>query len=331
MITAQILSPLYVGVLDELGETGDCLYDTAVQYRDVISQAFSNFKTAEYPSPNLMRYFSWPSDYYMENQIRSKIETAFLTAVVENGRLCSCLNLELDSPLSYEESLVLQEQMEKQYRDGWGEAFELQDIRASAGESIYARLYHDGDMQMRFISSTSEADMMRGTADEVRLKNQSRMASDMPACIELLRSLEHYLGTGKSLLGEWMQTIYETNPDFTEAPVEVAKQIVSAFREVDRAYGNEFARNLYYQADIVLPTEIVAAGRYLSVGGKYEDLHSLAAIGWFMDDFQSFPHDKLLQAVNYMNNGGSADGIYDVFSTEVSPNPPEQHAPGISR
>lgn len=193
---------------------------------------------------------------------------------------------------------------------------------------------HEGPEQFTITNGVVESNRtaeVDSFADEVRLKNQARMASDMPACIELLRSLEHHLGTGKSLLGEWMQIIYEINPDFTEAPIEVAQQIVSAFKEVDRVYGRELARNLYYQADIVLPTEIVAAGRYLSVGGKYKDLHSLAETGWFMDGFQDIPYDRLLQAVNYMNNGGSADGIYDVSSTEASPNSTEQQAPGISR
>ena len=99
-----------------------------------------------------MAHFSLPDEPKMEAALRAKINTARLSAGTIEDRLYAVVDLELSAGLTEEERCAFSEMLEAQYRDGWGQDFEIQSILTAQGEELCARLYHDG-----LIFSTGEA------------------------------------------------------------------------------------------------------------------------------------------------------------------------------
>ena len=141
----RLISPLWVGLLDqECGSIPECLYDTPIEYEDDIREALQDFLKKVYSSSDLMVRFSLPEAREMETEIRSKVSSACLDISVIDERLYAVVDVETSTDLTEEELDAFMEQIEAQYRDGWGSAFEMADIPTSQGDMIYARLHHDG-------------------------------------------------------------------------------------------------------------------------------------------------------------------------------------------
>lgn len=146
--------------------------------------------------------------------------------------------------------------------------------------------------------------------------NKARHAADMPECIRLLSSLEDELQGEKGQVGEWMRISYELNEDFEVAPAEMVQEICDAFRKVNHQYGNHIACALYASQSIVLPSEIVHAADYLSMGGKFKDIRDLAASGVFMSDYDLLGYDLKAEIVALVNSGGSVDELYSLIDSQ---------------
>ena len=139
----RIYSTVHVGLVDrESGEVVEALYDHAAQYQESLALALAQFSTVEYPDGNLMQYFSLPDNRPLETAIKGKIQEARLTTHAVGKTLYAALDLTMSADLTDEELDAFQEQIESQYRDGWGAEFELANFCAGA-DFVCMRLYHD--------------------------------------------------------------------------------------------------------------------------------------------------------------------------------------------
>ena len=140
-----LLSPLCVGVFDqEYGGSPECLYDSPIEYENDIREALHEFLRKVYSGNDLMACFSLPDAREMEAAIRSKVRSACLDVRVIDERLYAAVKVETSVDLTEEELDALAEQVEIQYRDGWGSAFNLEKIPTSQGDLIYASPYYYG-------------------------------------------------------------------------------------------------------------------------------------------------------------------------------------------
>lgn len=141
----RLVSPIWVGLVDEeYGGSPECLYDSAIEYEADIRAALFAFLEKEGSGRDLMAGFSLPEAQELEAAIRSKVSAARLDVSAAGGSLRAAVKVETSASLTREELDALMEQIEAQYRDGWGSAFELEDIPAGRGGVIYARLHHSG-------------------------------------------------------------------------------------------------------------------------------------------------------------------------------------------
>ena len=136
----------------ETGETVEALYDEAGQYCEVFARSLDAFCTDEYPANDLMLYLHWPDDPQMEAAIRHKIHSAHITVEACGTTLYGKLELNMTEDLTVTELEAFTEQVECQYRDGWGAEFELITIPTS-DEPVYLRLWHE---DIAFFTSASK-------------------------------------------------------------------------------------------------------------------------------------------------------------------------------
>lgn len=127
----------------ETKELVDNLYDEAGQYCEAISQGIKAFHTAEYPSNDLMRYFKLPDDPETEAAVKEKVRSACVDVAAVGKILYTKVELDLAADLTSWEMYAFVEQMESQFRDGWGAEFELVDIPAGE-DCVCLRLSHNG-------------------------------------------------------------------------------------------------------------------------------------------------------------------------------------------
>ena len=112
----------------ETGEAIEPLYDEAGTYCEVIARQMEAFRTKEYPTDDLMRYFCLPNSPQTETSIKSKIRSAHVTVEAVGKNLYGKLKLDMTADLTSRELEAFTRQIEVQYRDGWGAEFELLDI-----------------------------------------------------------------------------------------------------------------------------------------------------------------------------------------------------------
>ena len=139
----HLYSTIFVCSVDpKSGELVDALYDIAAPYQEAISKSLKSFHTRKYPDNNLMRYFKLTDNPQMEASIKGKIRSAYVDVEAWGELLYARLDLDMTADLTFEELDAFTEQIEVQYRDGWGEAFELLNIPAGE-EAVFLRLWHD--------------------------------------------------------------------------------------------------------------------------------------------------------------------------------------------
>lgn len=143
-----------------------------------------------------------------------------------------------------------------------------------------------------------------------------RFSRELAESARQLLSLEQELGGQAGNFGEWLQIAYEVNEDFEVPFSDVVRDICEAFQIVEQNYGTAVAQYLYDTRSAVLPTEIENAARYLSCGGRTEDISALAKSGFFMEELV---HDNIVRAVAYMEAGGAAAGAYQAAKDDVQP------------
>lgn len=159
----RLFSTVRVSLLDtNTYEVVEPLYDQAAEYKEDIARAMSSFKTPEYPTHNLMHYFSLPENKQMEDSIKSKIQSALPTVQAVQKKLYAALDLTMTSDLTSDEFIAFREQIETQYRDGWGAEFELSNIPTDRGDTVCLRLYHQ---DIEFYTA-EEFNLMYGRIDE---------------------------------------------------------------------------------------------------------------------------------------------------------------------
>lgn len=123
-------------------EAQEALYDSGVCYYQDIVQEMKNFHTDEYPTNNLMQYFSLPYDKKREKIIKQKILSAYPTVQAEGNSLYAVLELNMVKDLTVSELHDFTEQIAYQYEYGWGEALEYHNFKTQNSDHITVRLYH---------------------------------------------------------------------------------------------------------------------------------------------------------------------------------------------
>ena len=123
-------------------EVAEALYDHASCYEQDIAQAMKDFHTEQYPSTDLMQYFSL-SNKRLETAIKSKVLSAHPTVHVEEKILYAVLELQMMKDLTVEEFTSFVKQIARQYETGWGKKLEYHDIKAKNSDVVSIRLYHD--------------------------------------------------------------------------------------------------------------------------------------------------------------------------------------------
>ena len=156
----------------------------------------------------------------------------------------------------------------------------------------------------------------RGQRGQEQQRNRGRFSRELPESARQLLSLEQELGGQAGNFGEWLQIAYEVNEDFEVPFSDVVRDICEAFQIVEQNYGTAVAQYLYNTRSAVLPAEIKNAARYLSCGGRTEDISALAKSGFFMEELV---HDNIVRAVAYMEAGGAASGAYQAAKDDVQP------------
>lgn len=156
----------------------------------------------------------------------------------------------------------------------------------------------------------------RGQRGQEQQRNRGRFSRELAESARQLLSLEQELGGQAGNFGEWLQIAYEVNEDFEVPFSDVVRDICEAFQIVEQNYGTAVAQYLYNTRSAVLPAEIKNAARYLSCGGRTEDISALAKSGFFMEELA---HDTIVRAVAYMEAGGAASGAYQAAKDDVQP------------
>lgn len=122
-----------------------------------------------------MTHFSLSDEPEMEAALRAKISAARLGTGIIEDRLYAVVNLVLSAELTEEERDAFSDMLEAQYRDGWGQDFEVQSILTAQGEELCARLYHDG---LTFL-----------TGEEISSRERQRLESNEASSMESGESL----------------------------------------------------------------------------------------------------------------------------------------------
>ena len=156
----------------------------------------------------------------------------------------------------------------------------------------------------------------RGQREQNQRRNRERFSRELAESARQLLSLEQELGGQAGNFGEWLQIAYEVNEDFEVPFSDVVRDICEAFQIVEQNYGTTVAQCLYDTRSAVLPTEIKNAAKYLSCGGRTEDILALAKSGFFMEELA---HDNIVRAVAYMEASGAAAGAYQAAKDDVQP------------
>jgi len=91
-----------------------------------------------------MTYFSLRGQRKMAKVIRSKVHAARMDVCSIGDTLYAAVDLELSEDLTKEELIAFTEQLEDQFKHGWGAEFELVDIPVAGGKEIAAWLDHSG-------------------------------------------------------------------------------------------------------------------------------------------------------------------------------------------
>ena len=139
----HLYSTVHAALVDNMeGEVIEALYDNAGQYQEAISRSMATFHAEGYLGNDLMRYFKLPDDPKMEQSIKSKVESACVTVEASGAILYARLDLSMSADLTHDELDAFTDQIESQYRDGWGAEFELLTIPAGK-EAVCLRLGHD--------------------------------------------------------------------------------------------------------------------------------------------------------------------------------------------
>ena len=81
-------------------EAQEALYDSGICYYQDIVQEMKKFHTNEYPTNDLMQYFSLPYDKKREKIIKQKILSAYPTVQVEGNSLYAVLELNMVKDLT---------------------------------------------------------------------------------------------------------------------------------------------------------------------------------------------------------------------------------------
>lgn len=140
----RLYSTVRVSLMEkDSDEVAEALYDKAAQYCDDVASAIVQFQNEEYQTNDLMQYFELPDYKQMEEMIKQKVKTAFLTTQSRRDTLFAVLELDLTEDLTVEELEVFAKQIEHQYMNGWGGDFEVQNILTSTSDVIALRLWHD--------------------------------------------------------------------------------------------------------------------------------------------------------------------------------------------
>lgn len=154
----HLYSTIRAGQVDpETGETVEALYDEAAQYCGDIAQWLKSYQTEDCPAGDLMRCLHWPDDPNMEAEIRRKVRSAHVTAEASGSLLYARLDLDMTADLTVPELEAFTEQVESQYRDGWGAELETVNIPTADG-AVYLRLWHE---DIAFFTGAAKEDFER--------------------------------------------------------------------------------------------------------------------------------------------------------------------------
>ena len=145
--SSKLISTVFVVLVDpDTNETIEPLYNLAGKYAADIQKFMAGFATKEFPSNDLMAYFSLPGLSAAEASIRQKIKSAVPSVYAQGELLFTVLKLEMTADLTNGELELFKEQIERQYEIGWGGALMETSITAASGDEIAVCLWQS-DME----------------------------------------------------------------------------------------------------------------------------------------------------------------------------------------
>jgi len=155
-------------------------------------------------------------------------------------------------------------------------------------------------------------------ADTISRDSSFYYIGEMSETIRFLSDVENKLEGQQGQFINWVHVSYNLAEALEESPTETAKGIGDAFQEINEKYGENIVRDLYNSKSAVLPEEMLNAAEYMHIGGKLEHINGLCSVGFFMpDEFEQFGDLEKHKAIEYMNNGGDVEQIYNaIFAAE---------------
>lgn len=188
-----------------------------------------------------------------------------------------------------------------------GTSFELRNATKEEMETIIDDDFPSSDLCDGILYCINREDKNKEEVFIAREGYRACIGSDLPICCRMLYDLENQLHGHAGCFGEWLQAAYEINEDFERPLRKMTEEICEAFQWIQNECGSEIAQKLYDDHEIVLPSELRAAARYIHMGGKYETLKELADEGVLLGD--SWSSEEMERIADYMNDGGDANNI----------------------
>jgi len=141
-LEAKLYSPVFVDLWEydynEGNVKNELSQHEAVEYADEIRDAMKSYAEPGQTKRGLMEY------YNEVDSVDEKVQSLFLDVEIHDGRLWTVAALDLTEPLDLPELIELCGYITGQYSDGWGEAFEQQDIKVEGGD-LNVHLWRSGD------------------------------------------------------------------------------------------------------------------------------------------------------------------------------------------
>lgn len=190
----SLYSTIRAGIIDQgTDETKEPLYDSAAKYCTEIAQALASFYTADYPTNDLMQYFSIPEDLAMEAAIKAKIRSAHVTVEAAGELLYARLDLDMAADLTVTELEAFAEQIEAQYQEGWGGKLELFNIPTQSN-LLCLRLWHD---ELIFFTGAVKENFIPQAEQKKERSSKSRNKSSVKEKLAVKPGTTHRSGKEK--------------------------------------------------------------------------------------------------------------------------------------
>ena len=143
---AKLYSPVFVDLWEYDYNEGNVKFEldqeTAAWHHAEISEAIKNYREPEQAERGLMAFYNEP------DLLGKKVHSLFVDVEVHDDKLWAVTSLKLTEPLTKAELSALRDYIEEQFADGFGEAFEQQNIKVEDGD-LNVHLWKNGEFYIK--------------------------------------------------------------------------------------------------------------------------------------------------------------------------------------